>query len=140
MRWGYSSTGANRSWSRQQGKAAVDSGIEDLRMILPLSMAIDAKACLACWCRRAKQRLPKVSVHPAVAAPRAGTGTRDHVVKLVRRVSPTQHRNTLHVTPCPKTVHTRGVIPLAPALGLKRGRSVRETRHWPGLDRVDTFR
>src|SRR3981081_3031325 len=88
MRWGYSSTGANRSWSRQQGNAAVDSGIEDLRMILPLPMAIDATACLACRCRRAKQSLPKVSVHPAVAAPRAGTGARDHVAKLVRRVVP----------------------------------------------------
>src|SRR4030088_3372722 len=76
MRWGYSSTGANRSCSRQQGKAAVDRGIGDLRMILPLPMAIDATACLACGCRRAKQRLPKVSVHPVVAAPRAGTGAR----------------------------------------------------------------
>jgi len=57
-------------------------------MILPLPMAIDATACLACRCRRAKQRLPKVSVHPVVAAPRAGTGAGDHVVKLVRRLSP----------------------------------------------------
>src|SRR3979490_2293610 len=102
MRWGYSSTGANRSWSRQQGNAAVDSGIEDLRMILPLSMAIEATACLACRCGRAKQRLPKASVHPVVAAPRAGTGAGDHVVKLVRRLSPARHRNTLLVMPCPQ--------------------------------------
>ena len=45
-------------------------------MILPLPMAIDATACLACRCRRAKQRLPKVSVHPVVVVPRAGTGAR----------------------------------------------------------------
>src|SRR3981081_3114766 len=70
MRCGDSSTGATRAWSRQQGNAAVDSGIEDLRMIRPLPMAIDATACLACRCRRAKQRLPKVSVHPVVVAPR----------------------------------------------------------------------
>src|SRR3981081_4603917 len=88
MRWGYSSTGAKRSWSRQQRKAAVGSGMEDLRMILSRPRAIDATACLACRCRRAKQRLPKMSVHPVVAAPRAGTGTRDHVATLVRRVVP----------------------------------------------------
>jgi len=71
-------------------------------MILPLPMAIDATACLACRCRRAKQRLPKVSVHPVVVAPRACTGTRDHVVKLVRRSSPARHRNPLPVTPRPR--------------------------------------
>jgi hypothetical protein len=67
-------------------------------MILPLPMAIDATACLACRCRRAKQRLRRCRFTqwwPPLVRARA----RDHVVKLVRRLSPAWHRNTLPVTP-----------------------------------------
>ena len=39
---------------------------------------------------------------PQEALPLARARARDHVVKLVRRVSPARHRNTLRVTPCPK--------------------------------------
>ena len=77
-------------------------------MILPLPMAIDATACLACRCGRAKQRLPKMSVHPVVVAPRA-RGARDHVAKLVRRLSPARHRNTLPVMLRPKTPYRQSI-------------------------------
>ena len=93
-------------------------------MILPLPMAIDATACLACRCGRAKQRLPKVSVHPVVAAPRAGTGARscgETRPAVVAGLAPKYvARNA-----APQTARAGGVISQGPALGLKRGRSVR---------------
>ena len=120
------------------GNAAVDSGIEDLRMILPLPMAIDATACLACRCRRAKQRLPKVSVHPVVAAPRAGTGARSCGETRPAGRHWHGHRNPLPVTPRPQrptnSSHSRSDFAGSGARAEARQIPCDDTRHCPRLD------
>src|SRR3954471_20761401 len=89
---GYSSTGANRSCARQQGKAAAGSGIGDLPegCLYPMCgiVAPDHAARGACYSRRALIPGARFEVLEDAEAFPASTGAGETVVRLAGGLPP----------------------------------------------------